>query len=206
MMRNPSEGKKLFLGEIPFMKKYFVVLSACALMASGVALAEDPVKTASSNVEVQLTGEVVETPCTITVGNAGTVDLGQIKKAANKKGTVTPIPFRLSECGSYDKVTFHWNTPTIAKLDGQGRLGTNIDGVYVSFYTDAAGTVPVTMNTAPVDFTDDFHTVNPEGAHGEVILHTPYYAQLVTGGEADAPTQAGPVNATMAFKVDFEYK
>ena len=95
------------------MKKYFVVLSACALMASGVALAEDPVKTASSNVEVQLTGEVVETPCTITVGNAGTVDLGQIKKAANKKGTVTPIPFRLSECGSYDKVTFHWNTPSI---------------------------------------------------------------------------------------------
>lgn len=188
------------------MKKCFVALSACALMASDVALAEDPVKTASSNVEVQLTGEVVETPCTITVGNAGTVDLGQIKKAANKKGTVTPIPFRLSECGSYDKVTFHWNTPTIAKLDGQGRLGTNIDGVYVSFYTDPAGTVPVTMNTAPVDFTDDFHTVNPEGAHGEVILHTPYYAQLVTGDEAHAPTQAGPVNATMAFKVDFEYK
>lgn len=204
MMRNPSEGKKLFLGEIPFMKKCFVVLSACALMASGVALAEDQVKTASSNVEVQLTGDVVETPCTITVGNAGTVDLGQIKKAANKKGTVTPIPFRLSECGSYDKVTFHWNTPTIAKLDEQGRLGTNINGVYVSFYTDAAGTVPVKMETAPIGSEDNFGAVNQDGTHGEVILHTPYYAQLVTGD--NAPEQAGPVNATMAFKVDFDYK
>ena len=181
------------------MKKSFIALSACALMASGVAVAE----TVSSAVTVKFTGEVVETPCVITVGNAGTVDLGHVKKAKAQKGTVTPIPFRLSECGSYNSVSFHWNTPTIAALEN-GKLATNIAGVYVAFYSDAEGKTAVTeIANTTVEF-DDGHAVAGEN-QDEVVLHTPFYAQLVTDDNTD-PTAAGSVTANMAFKVDFEYK
>ncbi len=77
-----------------------IVLSTCSVMICGVAFADDSAvnRLTPGCVTVNFTGEVVEAPCVVSVGNANSVDLGRIKKVAGKKGRITPDPFYLTDC------------------------------------------------------------------------------------------------------------
>ena len=75
-----------------------IVLSTCSVLICGAAFADDSAvnRPTPGCVTVNFTGEVVEAPCVVSVGNGNSVDLGRIKKVAGKKGRITPVPFYLT--------------------------------------------------------------------------------------------------------------
>ena len=179
------------------MKKCLIALSACTLMASWAALANDA---KTGNVVVTFTGEVVETPCVITVGNANTIDLGQVKNLANQKGAITPIPFRFSQCQAFNNVEVSWATATTGKLE-EGRLITQMKHVYIDFFRDIHATQKADNSAVVEQITAD--APNEVEEVPEVFMFTPMYARLTTD-ENNAPDQVGTVTSAVTFKVDFK--
>lgn len=181
------------------MKKIITAAGLCALMASSSVFAAPT----SGNITVNFTGEVVDTPCIITVGNANSVDLGQVKKAADKKGVMTPVPFRFSQCtkGSADGVDISWNASTNGDLEAAtGRLPTALENVYMAFYKDFTGATVLDKNAIRLDM--DLSGLSDTQESSEVFMFVPMFAQLQTGSAA--PTQTGTVTAAVTFKADYK--
>ncbi len=159
-----------------------IVLSTCSVLICGAAFADDSAvnRPTPGCVTVNFTGEVVEAPCVVSVGNANSVDLGRIKKVAGKKGRITPVPFYLTDCkGDVNTVCVTWDGATTGTLNG-GKLNTNIKNVSVSFYKDSHATrgSEVKVREA-IDLHIDSATEGTKGGNRN-YLSIPLYARLET--------------------------
>ena len=182
-----------------------IVLSTCSVLICGAAFADDSAvnRPTPGCVTVNVTGEVVEAPCVVSVGNANSVDLGQIKKVAGKKGRITPVPFYLTDCkGDVNTVCVTWDGATTGTLNG-GKLNTNIKNVSVSFYKDSHATrgSEVKVREA-IDLHIDSATEGTKGGNRN-YLSIPLYARLETD-DAKEPESLGTVSSPVIFKVQFK--
>ena len=187
------------------MRIGLIAFSAFSLITCGAAFAAGPAATqpTTSCVTVNFTGEVVETPCLVSVGNANSVDLGQIKKVAGKKGRITPVPFYLTDCkGDVNAVCVTWDGATTGTLEG-GKLTTNIKNVSMSFYKDSHATSGSEVKAREViDLHIDATTKGTDGVNRN-YLSIPLYARLETD-DTKEPESVGTVSSSVIFKVQFK--
>lgn len=179
------------------MKKTLIALGAIALFTTAAHAAS------SSNVQVTFTGEVVSTPCVVTVGNGLSIGLGQINAKANEKGTTVAVPFMFSQCGQTPAMTDNKVAISIASTTygalTDGKIPTNKENVSIGFYKDPAAQDSSKLETAGVEL--DVDAANFTSAADGSFTLTPLFARLEAGNVA--PT-AGQVSTAVNFKIDYK--
>lgn len=171
------------------MKKLLSVACFTALLASSVVNAAEPM---IFDTKIVFTGNVVDTPCTISFNNNKPINLGVLRNAAKEEGSVVqPVTAVFSNCTENGDTGLLYTKFDLALKSTTGKTGqspTNVPYAYIQFSEDA-------------DFATPFDKVTDQSIT-EDIEQTLAYARL-EADELNAP-QPGAINYPVVFTLTFK--